>query len=875
MRAGRTLMRWITCVVALSPNALRQALSVGPSAPEPAGLASCQEHGGVCACFAPGTSQAYMEQYVAAQFGGAADAYSSYARWSQTASGGTGALGAPITLTYSFVPDGTIAVPAGALGPGVTSVQNVLFSSMNAKFGSQAAWQNLVRDIFDDWSALTGIHYVEETQDDGATWVTSPGVLGVRGDVRIISIAQDGAFGVLAFNFYPDSGDLALDKDENWADATSDYRFLRNTMMHELGHGMGLQHVLPRNNTKLMEAVLSLNFVGPQDDDIRGAAYYYGDGHEVNDTAGTATGLGSFVSGQVFGAMSLHKTSDVDWYALDVAGGTTVLAEAEPLGGSYQIGPDPGSTTLINTLAQLPLRIDIYDAAGTTLLRTATASAAGQSAATAPATLGGAETGFTVRVSTPAGGGGVQRYQLQIASSATALHTLTVSATPSPVAVTISPADVLGRTGATTATSFTYAPGAAVTLTAPPTLGGMTFQRWTLDGTQQPLGQTALPLTLSADRGAVAVYNAVLSVSAGTAKRIVAGEAAVLTAAASHGTPPYAYAWSPATGLSSTTSASVTAMPTQTTTYTVTVTDAVAAQAAASVSVEIVPPLTVDAGPDRYVLAGQAFSLSASASGGVEPYTFAWSPPLTAVSSLTKAFVGAIQDDTEFTLTATDAAGRTAGDTVLVRVIAPLRIDAGPDQTVAAGQAASLIAAVSGGLAPHEITWMRASIGVVGAGAAISVTPSVGTLYTANVRDALGQQASDQIRVDVVPGLEVRASASPALIDAGEGSVLGAVATGGKAPYSFRWAPTDGLSAPGAAQTEAEPDETTTYVVTVQDASGQTAQANVLLTVRATRVASEQLQGVVLPSSRRPCGFGFLTVFPLLLVTPLVLRRWL
>lgn len=57
------------------------------------------------------------------------------------------------------------------------------------------------------------------------------------------------------------------------------------------------------------------------------------------------------------------------------------------------------------------------------------------------------------------------------------------SETPSSgVSVTVTPADLLGRTGAATAFSRFYADGASVTLTAPATASGNNFQHWRKDG---------------------------------------------------------------------------------------------------------------------------------------------------------------------------------------------------------------------------------------------------------------------------------------------------------------------------------------------------------------------------------------------------------
>jgi hypothetical protein len=84
-----------------------------------------------------------------------------------------------------------------------------------------------------------------------------------------------------------DSLDMAT-----FADSTGDYRALRNVLMHEHGHGLGLAHIEPALGNHLMEPFLATAFEGPQEDDIRGAHYLYGDWAEANDAMGSETFVG-------------------------------------------------------------------------------------------------------------------------------------------------------------------------------------------------------------------------------------------------------------------------------------------------------------------------------------------------------------------------------------------------------------------------------------------------------------------------------------------------------------------------------------------------------------------------------------------------------
>jgi len=217
-------------------------------------------------------------------------------RWSTTATDGViGATeGVPCTVTYSFVPDGT-TIP---LDQGYAPAPSNLFNRMNLLYGSAAVWQAHFHESFRLWGEINGINYVYEPNDDGATYFTSAGVLGVRGDIRIGMKNLDGLNGVLAYNYGPNNGDMTFDSGDAVAAGYGDIQFLENVTMHEHGHGMGLAHVCPIAATpftasKLMEPFINLAYFSARHDDARSTQRRYGDDFENNDTQGTATALGT------------------------------------------------------------------------------------------------------------------------------------------------------------------------------------------------------------------------------------------------------------------------------------------------------------------------------------------------------------------------------------------------------------------------------------------------------------------------------------------------------------------------------------------------------------------------------------------------------
>ena len=126
--------------------------------------------------------------------------------------------------------------------------------------------------------------------DDGAIWGAN-GNDTTHGDVRLSMHPIDGGGGILAYTFYPANGDMVIDRAETWGSSSTNlHRFLRNTVMHELGHSVGIDHVCSNNTGQLMEPFLSTGFDGPQQDDIRGINRNNGDPYEGNNTFDARTG---------------------------------------------------------------------------------------------------------------------------------------------------------------------------------------------------------------------------------------------------------------------------------------------------------------------------------------------------------------------------------------------------------------------------------------------------------------------------------------------------------------------------------------------------------------------------------------------------------
>ena len=284
-------------------------------------------------------------------------------RWSGTATDGTGLnQGDPTTITYSFVPDGT-SIPNTGLGSG----NSTLFNWLDGRYGSTAVWQELFHGVFDRWAEITGLSYVWEQNDDGRTLSSRSGQLGVRGDVRISAFNYpfDGNNGVLAYNFFPNDGDMAIDAFDSFYNSTAGNSLrLRNVIAHEHGHGLGMAHVCPAIGTKLMEPFVSTGYDGPQLDDKLNGQRHYGDPLEPNDSIADATDLGIHDASSIASVneVSLDDNNDFDFFKLTLSERARIIFAVSPNASTYQSGPqtqacNSGSNINYNAINDIQVRL--------------------------------------------------------------------------------------------------------------------------------------------------------------------------------------------------------------------------------------------------------------------------------------------------------------------------------------------------------------------------------------------------------------------------------------------------------------------------------------------------------------------------------------
>lgn len=363
-------------------------------------------------CWTPGTPreivQAYfnVEQRINAADGFSLQALQPLRHWARTAtnSSGQGTQGQPVTITWSIVPDGTPII-------GDANDPSSLRARMASIYGGSATgdptaqpWFPVFQAVFDNLAAISGLRFVYEPADDGVaidntSGTTDWGQLNVRGDIRLSGHPIDGNNGTLAYAYYPDNGDVVIDTNDTYYNTiSSDSIRLRNIIEHEIGHSLGLAHVCPVNQTKLMEPFINLGFRGSQFDDTYSLQRNYGDPLEVhstlrnNDTVPNATAI-SLVADTTatWQWLSIDDSTDFDHYSF--SGNTTQqvtvriipsdpIAPTDPNVDTYLEGPQNTDGTCsagtdFDPTTQQDLILDLIGTNGSTVVASAPVQPAG------------------------------------------------------------------------------------------------------------------------------------------------------------------------------------------------------------------------------------------------------------------------------------------------------------------------------------------------------------------------------------------------------------------------------------------------------------------------------------------------------------------
>jgi hypothetical protein len=286
------------------------------------------------------------------------------------------------------------------------------------------------------------------------------------------------------------------------------------------------------------------------------------------------------------------------------------------------------------------------------------------------------------------------------------------------------------------------------------------------------------------------------------------GAAAATT---SGGTPPYTYAWSTGATTVSTATSSITGLAAGT--YGVTATDANGCASTATATITepgaiVIPTLTRVTVTCNGLANG---TLTAVPSGGVPPYTYAWSN-----ASISDTATGLAIGT--YTVTVTDANGcaQTASREMTQPTVVSASIASQVNVSCNGGANGSATATSTGGTGTKTYAWSNGATGVTATGLA------AGT-YTVTATDANGCTATASATITEPTAVSVTISSQNVLCNGASTGSATATATGGTPNYTYSWSN-------GAAVATATGLAAGTYSVTATDANGCTSTASVTIT---------------------------------------------
>ncbi len=269
----------------------------------------------------------------------------------------------PQLVTISFMPDGT------SLG---TATSN-LFSTFNAKFGSAAAWENVILKAAQVWAQQTNLN-LAVVPDSGAPEGSGGYQQGdpTMGDIRIGGCALSSSTLALAYlpppvNNYSLAGDMTFNTSQTFNINGQDYDLMA-VAMHEFGHAFGML------GSSTISAAMYETYSGAKSglnaDDVNGIRSIYSNGTarapdafgSVNNSFANAANVNYAVSAGSLTALvpnlDITTAGEKDYYTLTAPAGT---------GGTVTVSVQSQGLSL------LAPKVSVYSA-GQALLGTASGS---------------------------------------------------------------------------------------------------------------------------------------------------------------------------------------------------------------------------------------------------------------------------------------------------------------------------------------------------------------------------------------------------------------------------------------------------------------------------------------------------------------------
>ena len=211
-----------------------------------------------------------------------------------------------------------------------------------------------------------------------------------------------------------------------------------------------------------------------------------------------------------------------------------------------------------------------------------------------------------------------------------------------------------------------------------------------------------------------------------------------------------------------------------------------------NVTLGVNPPLQVSVSPPSLpVTIGQFATFTATASGGISPYTYQWFEGVTQVGTSAALTVSRSVGTYLFYCRVRDSANVTINSnnvTLVVNSLLQVAVSP-PTLTLDAGQSATLSATATGGISPHTYQWFDGATPTgMSPTLTISKTASGTYLYYCRVRDSANTTvSSSNVTVFVNPPPQVAVAPQTASVKTGQSATFTASVSGGTPPYSYQW----------------------------------------------------------------------------------------
>jgi hypothetical protein len=210
-----------------------------------------------------------------------------------------------------------------------------------------------------------------------------------------------------------------------------------------------------------------------------------------------------------------------------------------------------------------------------------------------------------------------------------------------------------------------------------------------------------------------------------------------------------------------------------------------------TVAVKELPSETISASATT-LCAGTPDTLSAVTTGGLAPFTYAWTPAGTqSFTHDTTVITPSSAGTKKWRLTLTDANSCSTKDSIVVTVNAlPTETISASALTLCAGTPDTLMAVTSSGLAPFTYTWTPAGVQSFTHDTTV-ITPSTAGVkkWKLTLTDSNSCSVKDSITVTVNGFSSEHINASSTVLCVGLPDTLIAVTTGGLLPFTYTWTP--------------------------------------------------------------------------------------